>query len=658
MQEAYNNNRILGNSLIFISVVIGLVGLYARFKGLGLWPFANDEYHTAQSIANILKLGYPGFECGGYYMRGILFQYLNAMVLSISQFSPEFTMRSVNVLTSLIALPAIYLIATKHGNRTIALLSLCLLLLSVWEIEIARYLRMYAPFQSIFIWYIYFLFEYMLQQKQKYFVAMLSLSTCALFVYEASVFLVLLNFFALLQWGSQRLKLNLFINGISLVLAVWLFKTNFRFMGVANPLPSDITLPPDLGIPLPIEIPHILLTAMPFGSLWFIGFCTLLLLASVSTFFIVKNHDINWICRLLIVIAILSLVVNQFFFAACLTIICILLNWCRIQDLYSDKLLLFSLTGILFFVFWTAFGATTDSWYHFFDDTAQKPLKKLAVVLTKYPDIYIKIFHQWFSAMPITTAILIMSIMLGSILALLDGFKKNEFYLTSIALIFILTLWIAMLKQPYESARYSSFYYPLVLILFVKSLDIILQKFVSSDKQKFAAICLGTFAFMIVSDDYSYKHLLNIDKAEYNFRDVYDLDRGGQLFYRMDFRSPAHYINKHADKKDTIISTVLGFHYYLDKLDYMFVDYRHSEFTALSSCNGKKELWTNANLLYKEEKFINFLRNPKNTTWLIIRTKHFPYTPKLENDLAIEFSKNKVYTSIDNDYAVYKITQN
>ncbi len=36
-------------------VVILGIGIYARFKGLGKWPLAVDEYYIAKSVNNILE---------------------------------------------------------------------------------------------------------------------------------------------------------------------------------------------------------------------------------------------------------------------------------------------------------------------------------------------------------------------------------------------------------------------------------------------------------------------------------------------------------------------------------------------------------------------------------------------------------------------------
>ena len=76
-----------GNSLeryywIVITLAVSF-GIYIRFKGLGTWPLALDEYYLVKSSENILKYGLPQFANGGYYVRGILLQYLIALLMYI-----------------------------------------------------------------------------------------------------------------------------------------------------------------------------------------------------------------------------------------------------------------------------------------------------------------------------------------------------------------------------------------------------------------------------------------------------------------------------------------------------------------------------------------------------------------------------------------------
>src|SRR5271156_6296212 len=63
--------------LILVPVAI-LLGVYGRFAGIGSWPLGVDEFYTSRSIDHVLLTGWPRFPCGGYYTRGLLFQYIVA----------------------------------------------------------------------------------------------------------------------------------------------------------------------------------------------------------------------------------------------------------------------------------------------------------------------------------------------------------------------------------------------------------------------------------------------------------------------------------------------------------------------------------------------------------------------------------------------------
>jgi 4-amino-4-deoxy-L-arabinose transferase-like glycosyltransferase len=53
-------------------------GLFVRFDGLGSRPLVDDEYFSVTSVEYILQKGVPEFPSGGYYVRGLPLQYLQA----------------------------------------------------------------------------------------------------------------------------------------------------------------------------------------------------------------------------------------------------------------------------------------------------------------------------------------------------------------------------------------------------------------------------------------------------------------------------------------------------------------------------------------------------------------------------------------------------
>jgi len=191
----------------FILFIAVFVGFYFRLKGLGKWPFALDEYYIIRSVQNIFKYGLPQFDAGGYYSRGVLYQYLIAALWSAG-LKAEFASRIIPVFTNLLAFPALYMLGKKVSGKTLSLILLIYFSFSLWEIEFARFARMYSPFQAIFVWYLYNFYLLLFENKKSAYNWMLALSFVSIFVYEASIFLVIMNFLPLL-WDFENKKFSI-----------------------------------------------------------------------------------------------------------------------------------------------------------------------------------------------------------------------------------------------------------------------------------------------------------------------------------------------------------------------------------------------------------------------------------------------------------------
>src|ERR1700722_14340395 len=124
--------------LFYVAAMAALAGLWFRFRGLSFAPFSVDEYYLARSIDGVVHTGLPRFVCGGFYMRGLVLQY-GAAALQLAGASAEFAPRVVCAISSVIALPAVYLLGRRLQGPLLALLAFTVCALSVWEIEMARF---------------------------------------------------------------------------------------------------------------------------------------------------------------------------------------------------------------------------------------------------------------------------------------------------------------------------------------------------------------------------------------------------------------------------------------------------------------------------------------------------------------------------------------
>ena len=186
-----NEHEIILLVVLYLSVILGF---YFRIKGLSYGGFSSsDEYYMAESIHHVLKYGVPKFPLGGYYDRGLIYQYLCALLL-LTGLKEIFVLRIVPLIFNMLAIPAVYLLGKRIGGKLIAFSILILFCFSSWEVEYARLARYYAPFQTMFIWYILFLYKLIIEGDSKSFKWMLILSISSIFMYEGSIFLVILNF--------------------------------------------------------------------------------------------------------------------------------------------------------------------------------------------------------------------------------------------------------------------------------------------------------------------------------------------------------------------------------------------------------------------------------------------------------------------------------
>ena len=191
--SARSCRRIGARACLLVVLIAALaIGLYGRFVGLGLWAFGVDEFYISRSIDQVLKTGLPRFLCGGFYTRGLTYQYAVALVRHFS-LSPEFASRLVSAVLGLVGLPAAYVIGRRLGGRTLGLLMLIILSASIWEIEMARFARMYAPFQSIFLWYLVFFLRYTVDREKSALLPMVLLSVLGVLTWEGGIMLGVAN---------------------------------------------------------------------------------------------------------------------------------------------------------------------------------------------------------------------------------------------------------------------------------------------------------------------------------------------------------------------------------------------------------------------------------------------------------------------------------
>ncbi|MFQ5583412.1 MAG: ArnT family glycosyltransferase, partial [Calditrichia bacterium] len=317
----------------YIAIALSLViGIIVRVKGIGNMVVSIDEYYTIKSIRNILKYGLPAFDLGGYYKRGLLYQYLQVTVLSVTGLKPEISFRLVNVVLNLLALPAIYQLGKKVSGRTVGYLAVILFSLSLWEIEFSRYIRWMVLFQTITVWYIYFLYKVIVEENEKYFLWMFLFSFLGIFAYEQVILLLALNFLPFVLrpkfFRLSRIGISafLFVFGYSFV------SFDFRRLGVENYLPTGVQVSFH-GAHGNLFFPDLLVTTLPQNFLWFIFYLVIVFVTFYYVYTILTTGNVSLHHKISLILLLTLSLLNLYALLFVSTLILLLFNWITIEDI-------------------------------------------------------------------------------------------------------------------------------------------------------------------------------------------------------------------------------------------------------------------------------------------------------------------------------------
>jgi hypothetical protein len=371
-----------------------------------------------------------------------------------------------------------------------------------------------------------------------------------------------------------------------------------------------------------------------------------------------RNINEKRIGYIFLFLAVLSLL-NLYGLLVITFLLLYLVNWTKSQDL-NNKYFFYLLFVLLFnFIFYLVFALTTNSWLRFFPEESTISINKIFWVLINYPNFYQKIFIPWFTALSVLTT----TALLFFVLYFLINFVKSKIVEREelgganvlLTILIILTCLVALLKTPYNDVRYTFFIYPLVVLFLVFSMKSISEYLTRSTKISYGIYFLFLLAFIFTSSDYNINHLLKIDTKDIRFRTVYQPTLENIYYFQEDYLTPAEIINKNLNDGDIVATTQAPIEYYLKRLDYKYLNYADGEFTIRSRMNGKKEVWTNADLIYKEEDFLKLLENSKATIWLSNFSNKRPGVNSLEEKINDDFNRYLYYVNFDSTINVYRI---
>jgi len=603
-----------------------VAGSLARFWSLGKWPLAIDEYYFAQSVQNLLHFGFPKFDCGGYYIRGLLLQYISA-ALQLAGLSAELAPRLIAAVSTLLALPAAYQLGRRLGGRDVGLLAIAVLAVSVWEVEIGRFGRMYAPFQALFLWYVVFFVQYVVDGRRRAAIPMLVLSALGLAVWEGGIFLVLTNLLPpFIRHPDGRLTGRdlLYLAGCSLLLIPAYYLT------MADLRTSDSDLPPDYVEAADSPSQSRLNAAIP-------PFRTLKMHLAWTAAFLVPLACVLWaaLCELrtrlqpraqpgggngfgrlapsaapdnrsplaalgmLLVLACAAL--QQFELAAGALVILVLLGIVTTESLAPAAARPLYIAVVACAVFWVAFGIATHDWH----TPGLSPLHTLFLLgyeFVRFPDVVRQVAMPWARTVPLLSVglfILVTANILRGVLCYRETSPTERILL---ALFVVLFLAAAASNPPRQETRYVFFLYPLAILFSIVTIGRCARRLLGESPLAAAATAIACLAAFALSEDFRPKHLWNIDSEAVNFRIGMGSRLSGHYHPRSDSRAAATWLQAHAvPGQDLVIISFPGVDFYYPKSDYYFVADSDPRFESWSCSRGTIQRWSNLPMIHSYE---------------------------------------------------------
>jgi hypothetical protein len=605
--------------LLALTTVAVVVGTIARFKGLGIAPYAVDEYYIGRSVEFILAHGLPQYDCGGYYTRGIILQYLTAG-LRLLGLGPELAPRFVAAVCGLIALPAAYLIGRRVVGRSGALVIVIILSLSVWEVGMARFARMYAPFQALFLWHMVFLLRYTVDRDIRALTPMLVCTLLGPFTWEGGVFLALANFIPpLLHHRDGQLRredwIYVVVATVLLAFSYWFATVNLRII-IPDAWPAGYS-------PSMIESPAGALDqfedAGPTMSLPWIAAGLLAFVVIVIAARWIWSFRPRWLTVLGLFTALLAAALHQFILTAAALLLLPLLRLVDWREYAQRAAMPYHAAIVLFAAGWVTYGAVTFDW-----QAQSSVVRGLALMLYPYvqlPDVVMEVARPWGQAVPVLGIVLLLTLGAATIRMIRSAEPVTAERVLLVTVI-CMTLAASASNPPRHETRYVFFLYALIVTLAVtmaaRLSDRLCIRIPAATAWLAPIMALAVFA---ATEDFQPLYLMRIDTPAAIFGQGMSPEFAEHLVSREDSRAIASWMKERKKPGDIVVNSYQSFDHYYADIDFFYMDWRDARFPGWSCNAGAVERWRNLPLLYTDEALESAIRSGQRT-YVINWTDH------------------------------------
>lgn len=627
-----------------VAVVALLAGLYGRFKGLGAAPLGVDEFYVSRSVDNILRTGLPEFLCGGYYNRGPLYQYL-AGAMRLLGGSTEAAPRLVSALFSVAALPAIYLLGRRIHGKTVGLLAVIVLCLSVWEIEMARFARMYAPFQAVFVWYLLFFLNYMRDSDRRSLVAMISLSLIGVLIWEGGALLGIVNLLPpLLRHREGRLRREdyLYLGAmlafffVLYVLAVLDLRTYADAPAYADwyrlaPTDPGTDAMRALGIQFPSSPIWIALAAVPVAA-W---------LASLRWIWSLRSR---WLAASGLLLAATAALAHQLLIAVAVLSLLLLAELIRWRELTERPARLYLASLALSALYWLSVGFGTDAWIAGATHPSPAGLAQIvALELFGFPNVIDEIVRPWGRTMPLWSLCLFGALAASMFVAIrrATSARTAAGILLIVAVVMILAVGASGTGR--QETRYTFFLYPVLVLLAICALAQLLGKLSTHARVAAGLLSAITLSCFAASGDFRPRHVAAIDSDAVTFRVTLPPALVSHYYPHNDVRGAAAWLATNTSAEDRVLTGIPSLAQYSDRIDFAFLIDDDPRYEAFSCQAGTLDRWTHQPLLYSAKALDELLHHHR--AYLV--TYPSQALPILEKARAYGWRAERVWSSID-----------
>jgi hypothetical protein len=654
--------------LYFITAASVLLGLWGRFNGLGTLPLSADEYYIARSVENILRTGLPQWDCGGFYMRGLLFQYVLAP-LQMAGMSAELSARFVAAVASVIALPAVYLLGRRVHGPTVGLLAVSVLALSAWEVDIARFGRMYAPFQAVFAWYLVYFLRHTVDADSRALRPMLILSVIGVLTWEGGLLMAFANLLppfirspqgAFVARDFRYLALCATFAAVATLFTMTEMNSGFRHMGtdpfppgfdkaefLANlddngaadvPIRSGGHAGPDMRSPLAVTI-GIALLALAAASLRWIW-----------------SLRRRWPAAVGLAVALAAALAHQFSLVAFTLVILLLARMLGWRDLFARNAWPFAAAIAACVVGWTIIGLLSPGWSASLTTPWRESsaMLSLAYEFLRLPDFVRIVALPFARAAPLLGAVLLAAIAI----AVLRDIRRNSAAITSeqvLLLVLVGMLGAASFGHPPRlETRYVFFLFPGAVVIAVALAVRALESFAREPLvAAFVSTSLVAAGFALTGD-FQPRRLIHIDDGLTRVaRDSARRDKSN-VMHRSDPRSAAQWLAEHVTGAESLV--INGYptvDFYYKDFDFTYIGLDNQRYWAYSCQRGTKERWGNLPLLSDSAGLDAQIARSDNA-FIVIDTVS---RDALLRDLAV-WHPRVAWTSLDGSISILVIMRN